>query len=271
MNGQACAVDVRAIRTPGLGDVTYRAVCDGLGFWSILSGTQTGSSARLTRRACRSAGFWRPTCTTTTSRERCRRRGGRAPGWCCRPARARRSTTSRRFTGEDLHAGRLVIRPLHTPGHTPEHCSYLLLVEDKPVAVFTGGSLLSVRLRGGRTCWARSGRGSSPGCSTARCAGWPRCLARWRSTDAWPGVVLRRLRRRWACALDSRGGVAIQPALAYADAEAFADGQLAGLQPYPGYTSAWRRSTCGVLRAHRPAGPGAGRGRRWPGRGPASS
>ncbi len=38
--------------------------------------------------------------------------------------------------------GGLVFRPLHTPGHTPEHVSYVVLVEDEPVAVFSGGSLL---------------------------------------------------------------------------------------------------------------------------------
>ncbi len=36
----------------------------------------------------------------------------------------------------------LTIRPLHTPGHTPEHTSYLLLVDGEEHAVFTGGSLL---------------------------------------------------------------------------------------------------------------------------------
>jgi len=36
----------------------------------------------------------------------------------------------------------LTIRPLHTPGHTPEHVSYLVLIDDEPQAVFTGGSLL---------------------------------------------------------------------------------------------------------------------------------
>ena len=47
------------------------------------------------------------------------------------------------FHHEDLEAtGGLQIRPLHTPGHTPEHTSYLVLVDDIPQAVFTGGSLL---------------------------------------------------------------------------------------------------------------------------------
>ncbi|GAA3119510.1 MBL fold metallo-hydrolase [Streptosporangium carneum] len=36
----------------------------------------------------------------------------------------------------------LTIRPIHTPGHTPEHTSYLVLIDGEPVAVFSGGSLL---------------------------------------------------------------------------------------------------------------------------------
>ena len=36
----------------------------------------------------------------------------------------------------------LSIRPLHTPGHTPEHTSYLILLDGREVAVFSGGSLL---------------------------------------------------------------------------------------------------------------------------------
>ncbi len=46
------------------------------------------------------------------------------------------------FHNEDLTAGTLRIRPLHTPGHTPEHLSYLVLVDGEPVALFSGGSLL---------------------------------------------------------------------------------------------------------------------------------
>ncbi|MGI5169103.1 rhodanese-like domain-containing protein [Spirillospora sp. CA-253888] len=47
------------------------------------------------------------------------------------------------FHLEDIPGGGgLVLRPLHTPGHTPEHTSYLVLIDDEPVAVFSGGSLL---------------------------------------------------------------------------------------------------------------------------------
>jgi hydroxyacylglutathione hydrolase len=44
--------------------------------------------------------------------------------------------------GEDLDLGGLTLRALATPGHTPEHLSYLLLEGTRPVAVFTGGALI---------------------------------------------------------------------------------------------------------------------------------
>lgn len=47
------------------------------------------------------------------------------------------------FHLEDIPGERgLSIRPIHTPGHTPEHTSYLVLLDGEPVAVFSGGSLL---------------------------------------------------------------------------------------------------------------------------------
>lgn len=47
------------------------------------------------------------------------------------------------FHLEDIQGeGGLSIRPLHTPGHTPEHTSYVVLLDGKEVAVFSGGSLL---------------------------------------------------------------------------------------------------------------------------------
>jgi hydroxyacylglutathione hydrolase len=44
--------------------------------------------------------------------------------------------------GEDVDLGAFRIRPIATPGHTPEHLGYLLLDGDQPVALFSGGALL---------------------------------------------------------------------------------------------------------------------------------
>ncbi len=44
--------------------------------------------------------------------------------------------------GEEVDLGGLTLRALATPGHTPEHLSYLLLDGSRPLALFSGGSLL---------------------------------------------------------------------------------------------------------------------------------
>jgi hydroxyacylglutathione hydrolase len=44
--------------------------------------------------------------------------------------------------GDEADLGGLRLRALATPGHTPEHLSYLLLDGDRPAALFSGGSLL---------------------------------------------------------------------------------------------------------------------------------
>lgn len=44
--------------------------------------------------------------------------------------------------GDEVDLGGLRLRTLATPGHTHEHVSFLLLDGDRPVGVFTGGSLL---------------------------------------------------------------------------------------------------------------------------------
>ena len=46
------------------------------------------------------------------------------------------------FHNEDLADGALTVRPLHTPGHTPEHVSYLIIFDGRIQGVFSGGSLL---------------------------------------------------------------------------------------------------------------------------------
>jgi hydroxyacylglutathione hydrolase len=44
--------------------------------------------------------------------------------------------------GETVDLGGLALRTLATPGHAPEHVSYLLLDGPRPVALFSGGALL---------------------------------------------------------------------------------------------------------------------------------
>jgi rhodanese-related sulfurtransferase/glyoxylase-like metal-dependent hydrolase (beta-lactamase superfamily II) len=49
---------------------------------------------------------------------------------------------SRLEDGDEVDLGGLRLRALATPGHTHEHLSYVLLDGERPVGVFTGGSLL---------------------------------------------------------------------------------------------------------------------------------
>ena len=44
--------------------------------------------------------------------------------------------------GEEVDLGGLTLRVLATPGHAPEHVSYLLLDAGRPLALFSGGALL---------------------------------------------------------------------------------------------------------------------------------
>ncbi|HEY8864442.1 MAG TPA: MBL fold metallo-hydrolase [Candidatus Dormibacteraeota bacterium] len=44
--------------------------------------------------------------------------------------------------GQELAVGDFTLRALHTPGHTPDHKSYLLVEGDKPRALFSGGAVM---------------------------------------------------------------------------------------------------------------------------------
>jgi glyoxylase-like metal-dependent hydrolase (beta-lactamase superfamily II) len=44
--------------------------------------------------------------------------------------------------GDEFSVGSLVVRAVHTPGHTPHHLSYVVVEHGQPVAGFTGGSML---------------------------------------------------------------------------------------------------------------------------------
>jgi hydroxyacylglutathione hydrolase len=43
---------------------------------------------------------------------------------------------------DELDLGEFQLRVLHTPGHTPEHISFLVVEQGQPTAIFTGGALM---------------------------------------------------------------------------------------------------------------------------------
>ena len=44
--------------------------------------------------------------------------------------------------GRDLEIGGMTVQAIHTPGHTPDHKSYLLKEGDRPRALFSGGAVM---------------------------------------------------------------------------------------------------------------------------------
>jgi len=149
---------------------------------------------------------------------------GAAPAYRHRPA----------FHMEDIELGDLVIRPIHTPGHTPEHTSYLVLVAGEPMAVFSGGSLLV----------GSAGRPDLLGPERAE------TLARLQYGSIHRIAVLPHqvgvypthgqgsyCTTTIASGPTSTVGVEKKdnPALAYPDEDSFVEGQLAALGPWPAY------------------------------------
>ena len=138
------------------------------------------------------------------------------------------------FHTEDLPGGPAVIRPLHTPGHTPEHMSYVILVEGEVVAVFSGGSLLVGSA--GRPDLLGDDRAGQLArlqyLSVHRLAGLPD------ETGLYPThgegsfcTASGAGRSTSTIGLERR----TNPVLVYPDADAFVAGQLSGLQPFPAY------------------------------------
>jgi glyoxylase-like metal-dependent hydrolase (beta-lactamase superfamily II)/rhodanese-related sulfurtransferase len=59
------------------------------------------------------------------------------------PAGARLAFDHQPIDDEDeIGLGGLILKSLATPGHTPEHLSYVLLDDGRPIAAFTGGALI---------------------------------------------------------------------------------------------------------------------------------
>ena len=138
------------------------------------------------------------------------------------------------FHTEDLGGDGLVIRPLHTPGHTPEHMSYLILVDGEVRAVFSGGSLLV----------GSAGRSDLLGDARAEQLARLQYFSVRRLAELPDETALYPTHGEGSFCTASGAGqhtstIGVEkltnPVLAYESADAFAAGQLGGLQPFPSY------------------------------------
>ncbi len=138
------------------------------------------------------------------------------------------------FHQEIIAANELTILPLHTPGHTLEHTSYLLSVGAGAGAVFTGGSLLV----GSAGRCDLLGQHLATQLTRLQFGSLNRLAALPGEVEVHPTHGAGSF---CTASAGSRGSSTIEnerrtnPALAYRDEEAFVTGQLTGLLPYPDY------------------------------------
>jgi hydroxyacylglutathione hydrolase len=227
-------MEVRSIRTPGLGDATYVLVHEGTGVvvdpqrdvGRFLDASEAaGAEVRWVLETHLHNDY------VSGGRELARRAGAELvlPAAAVVPFEHTPA-----FHQEELKGDGLTIRPIHTPGHTPEHTSYLVLIDGEPVALFSGGSLLV----------AAAGRSDLLGMDRAR----QLALAQYRSVrrlaELPDAVELFPTHGEGSFCTASGAGQttstigrekATNPVLRYPDAEAFVAGELAGLAPYPRY------------------------------------
>ena len=138
------------------------------------------------------------------------------------------------FHNEDLPGGPVAIRPLHTPGHTPEHMSYVIILDGEIVVVFSGGSLLV----------GSAGRSDLLGDDRAEQLARLQYLSVRRLAELPDETGLYPTHGEGSFCTASGAGRSVStiglerrtnPVLAYADGDAFVAGQLGGLQPFPAY------------------------------------
>jgi hydroxyacylglutathione hydrolase len=227
-------LDITTIRTEGLGDSTYVLIHDGVAvvvdpqrdidrFERVLD--EAGADLRLVvethvHNDYVSGGL---DLARATGAELVMPAGA-APVFRHRPA----------FHNEEIDLGVLAIRPIHTPGHTPEHTSYAVIVDGAITAVFSGGSLLVGSA--GRSDLLGEERAETLARlqygSVNRLAALPDDAGLYPTHGAGS-----------FCTTTGAGSVTstigeekkTNPVLAYGDEERFIKGQLANLVPYPAY------------------------------------
>ena len=227
-------MDIRSVRTAGLGNTTYVASHDGVAivvdpqrdidrFEEVVA--DMGVHVQLVLETHIHNDY------VSGGRSLAERLGadlvmpaGAAPMFRHRPA----------FHHEDVDLGSMVVRPIHTPGHTPEHTSYLVLIEGDPRAVFTGGSLLAGSA--GRTDLLGWDRAESLARlqygSVQRLARLPDATRLYPTHGAGSFCTTGGASRADSTIGDER---ATSPVLAHGDEESFVATQLSGLSPYPSY------------------------------------
>ena len=227
-------MEITTFRTDGLGDSTYLLVHDG-------AGVVVDPQRDIDRFERAMAGSGIELCYVLEThihndyvsggRELARRTGARlvlpaAAGVAFEHLPA--------FHTEELYRDGLIIRPLHTPGHTPEHMSYVVLVDGEVRAVFSGGSLLV----------GAAGRSDLLGEARAEQLARLQYLSVRRLAELPDETALYPTHGEGSFCTASGAGrhtssIGIEkrtnPVLAYRSAEAFAAGQLSGLQPFPRY------------------------------------
>lgn len=128
----------------------------------------------------------------------------------------------------------LAIQPLHTPGHTPEHTSYLVLLEGRPSFVFSGGSLLVGSA--GRPDLLGEERADTLARlqygSIHRLAHLPDDVGLYPTHGAGSFCTATAASKDTSTIGEER---ASNPVLQYPDEETFVKAQLGGLVPYPSY------------------------------------
>ena len=128
----------------------------------------------------------------------------------------------------------LAIQPLHTPGHTPEHTSYLILLEGRPSFVFSGGSLLVGSA--GRPDLLGEERADTLARlqygSVHRLAHLPDDVGLYPTHGAGSFCTATQASKDTSTIGEERKS---NPVLQYPDEETFVKAQLGGLVPYPSY------------------------------------